>query len=367
MLLEVELDVADLAATRFAVSPLSETIRAVLLIGRGELPAVNAPWVRWARRELAHRPLRLPRLWPLLVNGLTVHPEFLVPAPPTRTPAFADELARLRATPVPAIEASLARVWEDCPWPDSARELAARPRESLAGIAAELRECHDRLVAPYWDRIRPVLLADIAYRAGLLAGGGARSLFSDLHPELRWSGGTLTLADTDPGPAVFRVLLGPDGVVLMPSVFNWPQVSLSLATSTQTIMLYPARGAATVWAGGPFPGGARDGAGGQHEEAAEALIGAPRVRLLTALRSPATTTALAGRLGVTPSAVSQHLAVLHRGGLVDKRRSGRAVLYQTTPLGLALLGGSATFSGAAFSGAAVAGAGVGASAGASAS
>ena len=79
------------------------------------------------------------------------------------------------------------------------------------------------------------------------------------------------------------------------------------------------------------------------------LLGAPRVRLLAALRSPATTTALARRIGVTPSAVSQHLAVLHRGGLVDKRRSGRAVLYQTTALGLALLGAGSGSSGASAS------------------
>jgi len=129
--------------------------------------------------------------------------------------------------------------------------------------------------------------------------------------------------------------------VLMPSVFNWPQVSLSLATSTHTILMYPARGTATVWEGGAWAGLASE-----REEAAEALLGAPRVRLLTALRSPATTTALARRLGVTPSAVSQHLAVLHRGGLVDKRRSGRAVLYQTTALGLALLGDGSASSGA---------------------
>jgi DNA-binding transcriptional ArsR family regulator len=40
----------------------------------------------------------------------------------------------------------------------------------------------------------------------------------------------------------------------------------------------------------------------------------------------------------TPGAISQHLAVLRRGGLVDRRRSGRTVLYQASELGLALLG-----------------------------
>jgi DNA-binding transcriptional ArsR family regulator len=341
MLLVLELEVADLAATRFAISPLSETVRAILLLGGRDTPAANAPWVRWARSELGLRPLRLPRLWPLIVNGLTTYPEFLAPAPEARTPELEIELARLRATPAAAVRASLRRVWEGRPWPESARELAARPRASLAEIAAEIAEFHDRLIAPHWERIRPVLEADIAYRADLLAGGGARSLFSDLHPDLRWSGGTLTLTDTDHGPSPFKIMLGPDGVVLVPSVFNWPLVSLSLATSTQTILMYPARGTATVWEGGAWSGMA-----GEREDAAEALLGTPRVRLLAALRSPATTTALARRLGVTPSAVSQHLAVLHRSGLVDKRRSGRAVLYQTTALGLALLEGGFASSGA---------------------
>jgi hypothetical protein len=76
----------------------------------------------------------------------------------------------------------------DHSWPDSVTELFERPAESLAGKAAELTECHERLVLPRWERIRPVLDAGIAYRAGLLTDGGARSRFSDLQPDLRWSG-----------------------------------------------------------------------------------------------------------------------------------------------------------------------------------
>jgi DNA-binding transcriptional ArsR family regulator len=328
MLVVLELDVADLAATRFAISALSETTRAMLLLGRRSPAAVNRPWVRWARAQLDTRPLRLPRAWPLIVNGLPCYPEFLVPAPTVRAPEFHDELARLRTTPAEAVRASLRRVFGDYPWPDSATGLFERPRESLAEIAAELAECHERLVRPHWERIRPVLEADIAYRAGLLADGGARSLFSDLHPDLRWSQGTLMINDTDEGPPGGRVMLGPEGVVLMPSVFNWPQLSYSKATSSQTTLLYPARGTATVW---------QDDACGVPAGAVEDLLGTARARLLGALRSPATTSALALRFGVTPSAVSQHLAVLHRGGLVDRQRSGRKVLYQVSELGLALL------------------------------
>src|SRR5271166_5860848 len=81
MLLVLELDVADLAATRFAISPLCETLRAVQLLGRPAPALVNRPWVRWARVELERRPLRLPRLWPLVVTDLPYWPEFLGPAP----------------------------------------------------------------------------------------------------------------------------------------------------------------------------------------------------------------------------------------------------------------------------------------------
>jgi DNA-binding transcriptional ArsR family regulator len=332
--LVLELSVADLAATRFAISPLAETLRAVRLLGRPDPPAVNRPWLRWARAELASRPLRLPRLWPLIVPGRPYMPEFLFPAPPSRLPAIGEELARACATPDEVVRASLGRVFGDGPWPDSARELERRPQESLAQIAAEIADAHDRVIAPHWERLRSVLEADIAYHAGLLAGGGARSLFRDLHPDLRWADDRLWLLDGD-GPDDGQVTLGPDGLVLTPGVFNWPDWSVKRSTSTQTDLWYPARGAATVWEDGVPRSTAPRTA---DLEPAEALLGAPRVRLLVALRSPATTTALAQRLGVTPSAVSQHLAVLHRGGLADRQRSGRTVLYQTSALGLALLG-----------------------------
>jgi hypothetical protein len=61
MLLVLELGVADLAATRFAISPLGETLRAVPLLARAEPSSVNLPWVRRARAELDRRPLRLAR------------------------------------------------------------------------------------------------------------------------------------------------------------------------------------------------------------------------------------------------------------------------------------------------------------------
>jgi DNA-binding transcriptional ArsR family regulator len=325
----LELDVVDLAGTRFAASPLSETVTAVLLLGNPGRAPVNRPWLDWARAQLAQVPLRMPRLWPLLNNGLDVFPEFLAPAPARQRPSIEDELARLRATPCDAVRASLRRVFGDGSWPQCAAALDDDPPGGLQLIAAELGAFHQRLIAPHWERIRAVLDADIAYRTGQLAGGGARALFADLHPRLTWSGGLLSIEGGH--QQVIRVQLGPDGIVLMPSVFNWPLVSPALATSSQTTLLYPARGVATVWQ-------ALSGQRSSQLTAIQEVIGVTRARLLDTLRSPATTSALARQYAVTPGAVSQHLGALYRARLLTRQRSGRAVLYQTSDLGLALLG-----------------------------
>lgn len=333
MVIEIRLSVADLAATRFATSALGETIAGLRLLDAAEPAAVNRPWLEWARREWAGRelagaPARAGLLWPLVNNGLAWFPEFIMPAPRVRWPEFEDELDLLVATPTVAVRGSLRRVFgERGGWPRAAAELDGAPGAGLRRLADELRDFHDRLIAPHWDRIRPVLDADIGYRSALLASGGARRLFGDMHPELRWSrAGTLTLPDTESG----LVELGPDGLVLIPTVLSWSHVSVKRATSTQTTLSYPARGAATVWQEVPGRAG---------QDAVTELLGAVRARLLDVLRAPASTSVLARQLAVTPGAVSQHLTVLHRAGLLRRERSGRAVLYQVSDLGLALLNG----------------------------
>jgi DNA-binding transcriptional ArsR family regulator len=220
----------------------------------------------------------------------------------------------------------MGRVFRDEPWPDSAIELARQPRIALARLADELAAVHDQLIAPHWERIRGVLDADIVSRAGLLAERGAGQLFNGLHEDLHWEAGQLTLARRRDR----KVALGPDGLVLVSSVFSWPWVTFKMTTTTQTTLRYPARGIAALWqVARPVAAPAA--------AAAERLLGVPRARLLSALRSPATTTDLARGLDVTPSAVSQHLAVLSASGLVGRQRAGRSVLYVISSLGLALL------------------------------
>lgn len=320
----VDIGVAELAATRFAISPLSETVSCLQLLRGVDAGAVHLRWLRWATDELAERSLDLSHTWPLLKSDRGSWPAFLVPAPVDAGGSIDDDLAALRRTSARYVRASLRRVFgDDLPGP--AASLAARPAAGLRVVADELRAAHDRLVAPHWPRIRAVLDADVAHRARRLAAGGAAALFADLHPDLRWDDGRLTLRN----PTDRAAALGPGGLVLIPVVLGPPCVLIKLHTSTQTTVRYPARGVGTLWTAGTRPAG----------EGVVRLLGRARAELLEALRSPATTTDLARALGVTPSAVSQHLAVLRDSGLVARERSGRHVLYMTTALGTALAAG----------------------------
>lgn len=323
MPLTIELDVSALAGTRFSISPLSETVSALQQLGGRGRREINLPWIRWAEDELAARPLTLARTWPLIVNDRPSWPQFLVPAPAGAGTTIDEDLAAMRRTSACQVRASLKRVFgEDLPV--SAAELAARPAAELHAIASELREAHDRLIAPHWSRIRAVLDADIAYRAKQLAAGGAERLFADLHPNLRWSDGRLTLEHWRKDRVVRPA---PGGLVLVPVALGTPHVLVKGNTTTRTTVRYPARGVGALWTAAtrPTSGGA------------VRLLGRRRAELLEALRSPATTTDLAHALNVSPSAVSQHLGVLRGSGLVVGERIGRSVLYLTTERGLALL------------------------------
>ncbi|HEY1820047.1 MAG TPA: DUF5937 family protein [Trebonia sp.] len=338
----ITLGVDDLAATRFAVSPLAETVLALQLLRTGDADPVNLPWLRWARHHLSGRSLSLPLLWPLLLDGRRSRPEFLTPAPAGRAPSFTGELERMLATAPGQVRASLERVFghpDSAWWPDSAVEVAARPGPTLELIAEELTSAHARLIAPHWDRMRAVFDADIAYRGAILAHGGAAALFGRLHAGVRWAPGEVTVTRNRLGPPEYRVTPGPaGGLVLVPSVLIWPDTTVKGYSSSQTTLRYPARGTAAVWERGTAAVWEQGLTPNASSPALRDLLGAPRARLLDALRCPASTTALARSLNVSPSAVSQHLAVLHRCGLVDRTRSGREVLYQTSDLGLALLG-----------------------------
>ncbi len=320
---EIRLSAAEVARVRLAVSPLTETVlglRVALGVGGHQ---VHRPWVREARPALAAEP-ELPLLRTLVEGCL---PAFLFPLPDERVPAFGTELAGLRAADPDWVAA-------ECLAGLGAARVRGlpEPAELLARAADALERCHARLVAPHWGRMRAVLEADLGRRAVALVDGGVEGLFADLHGDVVWREGELLVGGrrrpTAPGGAPWTVAAGGHGLVLMPSVFVWPDVLVDHAPRAAASIRYPAAGVGLLWER-PRP----------TSNGLAAVLGRTRAALLDALGEPLSTPELADRLGVSPSAVSQHLGALRGAGLVTTRRTGRTALHLRTGTGTALNGG----------------------------
>ncbi|MFD3688450.1 hypothetical protein ACFWTE_26925 [Nocardiopsis sp. NPDC058631] len=170
MALTVDVGVTELAATRFAISPLSETVAGLQQLAGQDRNTAHLRWLRWAKDELIHEPLDLTYTRALLVSDRPNWPEFLVPAPTGPGASIDDDVAALQRTTDRQVRSSLRRVFGDA-LPDAAVALADRPESGLMAIGNELRMSYERLIAPHWPRIRAVLEADVSHRARRLALG----------------------------------------------------------------------------------------------------------------------------------------------------------------------------------------------------
>ncbi|MDX6311093.1 MAG: hypothetical protein QOF44_557 [Streptomyces sp.] len=317
----------DLLRCRFALSPLCETHEAVRTLRRTERHGYHLPWLRRMRGALADVGLELAPLWLFMPQpGYT--PDFLGPPPTTPAPTFEDELSRLRGTDPLLAREEMVRSLACTPGAAESplgRELLADPAHAVQRLADVTEQAWNALVAADWPRLRTLLEADIAYRSRQLALDGLRGLFADLHPRLAWADGTLTLRTRD--DRLDEQRLDGRGVLLLPSVFVWPDAVSGFAAPWQPTVIYPARGIGALWQTPQAP-----------TDALVRLLGPNRAAVLGGLDEPVSTTALADRLGLAPSSVSAHLTVLRDAGLLTSRRHGHQVLYERTPLGLALAG-----------------------------
>ena len=162
-------------------------------------------------------------------------------------------------------------------------------------------------IHPHWPRICGVLDDDVAHRATRSLAGGLYDLLEDRHPEIAIKDLVLT-ADK---PAHRDEVRAGTVLTLVPSVFLYPHL--------------------IVWHGQRE----RD----HHpDDTLGSLLGPTQARILGRLDVPMTTTTTARHLQLTPSNVSQHLAVLRDNGLLRSWRSGRDVLYTPTTLAQSLIG-----------------------------
>ncbi|MET9728499.1 ArsR/SmtB family transcription factor [Streptomyces zaomyceticus] len=314
---------ADLAQTRFAVSPLWEVVTSYrVLVGRPD----SVPHRRWAA-QVRPRIARagLDRGWlAALVPAQGYLADFLNPTPSGPFPTLDDELDAIRGTSAEQVRNDLVMLAKEGEPEARLRLLRDDPPVALRKVADEIETYWELALAPYWARIQQVLEADVFHRARQVAEHGSARVLSELHETVRWDDGTLRLVRRH--CALSRDQAG-SGLLLVPSVFAWPRVLTRSVHPDPPQLAYPARGFGAVWE--PRTADA--------SEAVAAVLGRSRTLLLTELDTPASTTQLAAHCGLSAAGVSQHLIALRNAGLVTAHRSGRSVLYARTAVADQLL------------------------------
>jgi DNA-binding transcriptional ArsR family regulator len=313
----------DLLRTRFAVSPLFEVVWSAHVLRRPARAPLHRPWVTAARARLAGLD------WALLdwlangYGGRGYVPDFITPPPTTPLADLDGELARVRATPPERVAVEVGWRFEGREVPAVVRPLLDDPAAGLDRLATVMRAYWERAIEPWWPAIRAVLEADVVHRARRLTAGGTIEVFAGLHRAVRWRDGAVEVdrfGDEE-------VELRGRGLLLVPTVFAWPEVFAMVDEPWQPALIYTPRGVGALWAPPeePDPG------------ALDALLGRRRAAILRALGAPATTLDLAERLRASPAGVSEHLGILRRAGLVRAQRDGRRVLYARTAAGEQML------------------------------
>ncbi|TDD33849.1 ArsR family transcriptional regulator [Nonomuraea terrae] len=310
----------DVARIRFAFSPMWELVASLRTLQQPARQSMHLPWLKAVRPRLAG--LDLSELFGLVPpSGYLA--DFLTPPPDTPIPDFATELDRVRSTDpqLARVEAAIVRGTDRA----VIERFLADPATGVARVADALEEYWETCFAEFWPRVYALLERDVLRRSRELAQGGARQLFAGLDPAVTWTGERLVVDR----PWCLMGGLHGDGLVLVPSAFYWPSVAV-MSAPYQSMLVYPVQAVGTLWEQGPPPA----------PGALAALIGRSRAQILLALGEPATTSALAARMALTPGAVSQHLGVLRAGGLAVGMRVGKQVLYRRTLAGDMLTAGS---------------------------
>ncbi|GAB7035786.1 winged helix-turn-helix domain-containing protein [Streptomyces sp. NPDC021749] len=114
---------------------------------------------------------------------------------------------------------------------------------------------------------------------------------------------------------------------LIPSAFKGPGLSTRVAPPDPPQLAYRARGVGALWERRPAA----------RTAAVSAVLGRSRTLLLIELETPATTTELAQRTGISMAGVSQNLTALRTAGFVSAHRTGRSVLYARTSVAESVL------------------------------
>ncbi|MFJ8937135.1 transcriptional regulator [Streptomyces sp. NPDC102365] len=326
-----------LAGSRFVLSPLAETFACLKALHvRGAAHPGERAWLN-AHLPGYERHLAADPVTAALVRagfGREWIADFLTPTP-RGDEDFATEVARVREASPEAARAHLAVALRG-PLPEILRD-----REDLPERAADLlTHVWTEAVRPDWHRRRRVLEADVVARTARLSQEGWAAALGAMRPGMRWLGENRLQVNLHEYPphdvSEARIVFVP----VTPQRHGWvsweepPQHPHPGATPPRYGIVYPCSGVLAQ---------ARPGGGGAPSSVAvpgslARLLGAARARVLVLLGAPMSTSQLVAVTGQGLGSVGRHLRLLLDARLVERRRSGRSVLYYRTAEGDVLVG-----------------------------
>ncbi|OEU88265.1 hypothetical protein DB35_18010 [Streptomyces abyssalis] len=333
-MLRIHFTGTDLARTHVAESPdpLWETVFSLHMLRAryGRLPF--ADWRRTVRADLRRHGCAddVRQLLPLVPDA-SYFPDFLTP--PEGLLGLEEGIEAVVATPRERISYELGILHERVGAPGWAQDLTDHSPHARRRLGEMISGYHARALTPYWPAIRRRAAADRAVRIRALRTGGvggAQGLLASFRPAMRWRPPVLEI----PAHPVDRdLLLRGRGLLLVPSQFLWSRPVPLADPELPPTVLYPLdrdprwMSTAAYGTGEHFPSG----------DALARLLGGTRAAVLRAAADVPNTTELASRVGVSPSAASQHAAVLRDAGLIVSHRHANSVFHQLSSAGGALL------------------------------
>ncbi|GAA0992835.1 DUF5937 family protein [Acrocarpospora macrocephala] len=325
-MIRIEVSPQDIAASRFAISPVVETMHALWVVSGRQPAGPLRSWVERAREQ--YRPLVAanPELRALhaLMRAGGYNADFVAPPPSGVNVRFEAEIERIRATPLAQARAEIARNLDGVARPPDAVMAILNGPGVVNALADALELAWRSVLAPDWPRFHAILERDVVQRAGRLATYGWAAALDDLNPSIGWRDDAIEIRHRG-DPEHYR--LNGRGLLFIPSAFS-PKVIPYLEDSWPYAVVYPARGTAVP----AHTGGTT---------ALTRLIGRSRARILLELATPATTSQLCARLTLSLGATGDHISALRAAGLITGTRTGRTVRYHRTQLGDALTIGAA--------------------------
>ena len=180
-MLTYRLSSRDLEEVRFAISPAAEMVLSLrALRDPGRFP-LQLGWVRGVQPVVEQVDWSVLR-W--LVNDTMGSPDFLTPRPTSPLTQIQDELEIIGAVDRGTFERQFVAVNKEVP-----DELAGA--DGPARVVHALRAYWQLAMAPYWDRMRTILSADISYRGHVLTQHGTGAMLNGLGPAISYQDGRL--------------------------------------------------------------------------------------------------------------------------------------------------------------------------------